>query len=303
MQYVVTIVISVIFLLIYKAIRKAVSKRTALEDTDIDTDLAEFRESHAVATVIKNGSLNLKESIVQRYERMCILEPLANKNNTSIPSLIADYQDIISGRTLDPEGLNIPSEVLLGRPNPDYKRYLANQAMATRAASLTDTADTLSKENSRVVRLGKEESTKNQFYAYLVEQGIPLLIVVSALTDEKLNTYSADDWRSFCKSVKGYLALAPRDTVQKFVTIFDDKNIVLDLKKFENFVVFDQYEVPDPILVELIKDRISPEQAIRIISLVQEDDYEWDEAMTEVLADDINRVEEDKLRKQYGWKG
>jgi hypothetical protein len=300
MHYVYVIIISIVILFIYNRIRKAVSKRTALEDTDLNTDLAEFRESHAVATVIKRGALDLKESIVQKYERMCILEPLANKNDTLIPQLIADYQDIISGKVTDPEGLNIPSEMLLGRHNPDYAKYISNQSMAV---SLGAVSDTLRKENDRVVRLDNEKSSRDQFYAYLVEQGIPLLIVIAALTDEKLNTYTAEDWRSFCRTVKGYLAIAPRNTVQKFVTMFDDKGIVLDIKKFENFVVFDQFEVPEPVLVELIKGRISPEQAIRIISLVQESDYEWDEAMTEVLSEDLDKIEGDNLRKQYGWKG
>lgn len=303
MPIVYVIIISVIIYLFYQAIHSRVSKAFELKDTDIDTDLSEFRESHAVATVIKSGALNLKESITQRYERMCILDPVPYKDDPSIPQLIQDYQDIIQGRVLDTEGVNIPSEELLGQKNPDYRRYVSNQARAMKKSSLDDASKVLNKERSRVDRLQKEKSARNQFYAYLVDSGVPLILAMAAVNDTKLNTYTAEDWKAFSRAVKNYIEISNRWVVQDFVSLFDDKDIILDLDKFENFTVFYDHMLPKPILIEIVKERITSKQATQIIDLVQSCGYDWEEAMKEVISEDLKKSEESDLRKKYGWKG
>jgi hypothetical protein len=303
MQAVWIIIVSVIIFIIYTKINNKVSKTFEAKDTDINTDLKEFRESHAVSNVIRSGALNLKESVVQKYERMCVIDPASNKNNPSILKLLTDYQDVIMGIVLDPKGLNIPSEELLGVHNPDYDRYLANQAKAQKKVSLTDSSESLQKERARVIIESKEIRATNQFFSYLVEQGIPPMVVSSALTETKINTYTADDWKTFCKVVKGYLSTTHRDIVTEFVSLFDEKEIIFDIKKFENFIIFSEYQVPGPILVELIRGRITNEQANRIIDLVQQCSYSWGEAMEEILKEDIIKTEENSLRMGYGWKG
>jgi hypothetical protein len=280
-----------------------VARFSQLKETDINTDLTAFRESHAVTKVINNGHLKIQESIVQRYERMCILEPSTYKNDPSIPELIKQYQNIISGKTLDPEGRNIPSEELLGRNNPDYRKYLRNQAAAMKNNSLKDSSYSLSKERKRVNRIEKEEEARTMFHAYLLEQGIPIRVVSYGLTDGKLNTYDENDWKKFVKRIKEYLEISSITVVCNFVETFDDKDIVLNSDKFESFSVFYEYNVPVEILTEIIKDRISPEQAVRIASIREELNIDWDEAMTQILSEDIKEHEDDMLRRKYGWEG
>ena len=53
----------------------------------------------------------------------------------------------------------------------------------------------------------------------------------------------------------------------------------------------------------IIKDRISSEQAVRIISVREELNIDWDEAMTQVLSEDIKEHEDDMLHRKYGWEG
>lgn len=297
------IIASIVVWLIFTAINKAVRKATAYKDTDITTELKEFRESHAVAKVINRGSLDLKESIVQRYERMCITEPLKHKGDASIPQLIADYKDIILGKVLDPQGLNIPSEVLLGVPNPDYKKYVSNQARALEKASMLKPSKALKDEERRVVRLKEEENVRSQFIADLVCQGVPALTASAAASDAKLNTYTADDWKKFCKVVQGYVSISDSLKVMRFVELFDEKEIIFDSKKYERFLIFIEYGIPNEILCDLIRDRITPEQAIRIITLVQEHKYQWSEAFEEILKEDIDKSQANDLRKSYGWEG
>jgi hypothetical protein len=284
-------------------INKKVSKTFEPKDTGINTDLKLFRESHAVANVIIHGALDLRESIVQKYERMCVLDPVSNKNDPSIQKVIADYQDIILGRVLDPEGLNIPSEELLGRNNPDYVKYLSNQARAQKKALFIDPSNALQKERARHIAETKGNEGINKLFAYLVEQSIPPMIVDAALTEAKANTYTAEDWKIFCKVVLGYLSTTPHNIVMNFVKLFDEKEVIFDTKKFEKFIIYSEYQIPGLILVELIRGRITDDQASRITDLVQQYSYTWEDALSEIIKDDLTIVEENDLRKQYGWKG
>lgn len=303
MSIVYLIIVSVIIMVIYNVVRGKVSKSVQLKETDINTDLSAFRESHAVSNVINDGRLNVQESIVQRYERMCVLHPSAYQNDPSIPELIQRYQDVISGKTLDPEGRNIPSEELLGRNNPDYRKYLKNQAAALKKISIVDSASALRKEKQRVDTVNKEDEARSMFYAYLLEQGVPLRVVSYGLTDGKLNTYDENDWRTFVKRIKEYLETSSLSIVCNFVEVFDDKDIVLNADKFENFAVFYEYNIPVEILTEIIKERITPEQAVRIVSAREDLDIEWDEAMEKVLTKDVEEHQDNILRKKYGWEG
>jgi hypothetical protein len=303
MPIIYTIIAVILIALIYGAIHKKVSKTFEYKDTDIDTDLKEFRESHAVAKVINRGSLNLKESTVQRYERMCVLEPLKYKGDTSIPSLIAEYQAIITGKVLDPQGLNIPSEILLGKPNPDYAQYVTNQAKALKQASYSKPSKALEEEQWRVVRLKEEQTVRSTFIAELVSQGIPAFTAEAAASDAKLNSYTAEDWKKFCKIIPDYVTLSDSLTVMLFVKLFDDKKILFDFHKFEQYLVYVSYNIPDKIIIELLKGRISQEQSARVVTLVQDHRYEWDEALQEVLQEDQKKSQENKLRKSYGWNG
>jgi hypothetical protein len=303
MQLLCVILISIVVLFIYTSIRKSVSKAMKQKETNLDTDLREFRESHAVASVIRHGALDIQESIVQKYERMCILDPVANKNDPCIPKLISDYQDIILGRVLDPEGLNIPSEELLDVRNPDYARYLANQSKKQRKASLPDSAAALSKERARVLTATKGENLTNDIFAEIVMQGVPPVLAKAALTEGKLNTYTADDWKTFSKMITEYLTVAERGTVESFVSMFDEQEVIFNAGTFEKFALFHKHGVPAPILTEIIRERITIDQAVRIVSIVQECEYSWEEGMNEILAEDLKENEAGELRKRYGWKG
>jgi len=294
MQAIGIIIASVIVYLIYLSIRKKVAKTFALKDTDITTDLTEFRESHATAMVIGKSPLNIVEGVVRKYERMCILDPVTYRNDPSIPQLITDYQDIISGKVIDRNGNNVPSEELLGHKNQDYLRYVTNQARALKSKILLV-------EKTRVLRAGKEVQIKQDFLVQLIHKGIPLYLAAAAVSDEKLNSFSSEDWDKFCSVIKGYLETEDRDTVQEFVTLFSDKKILFDSKSFETFSTFYRHEVPNAITSEIVTGKITVEQAVRMVELAQEYDFEWTEAKEEILSNDLKISEAEDLRKKYGW--
>lgn len=302
MHYLGILIATIIVYFIYVSIRSKVANAFTLEGTDIGTNLNEFRESHAVSNLIKGGPLNLNESVVQQYERMCIKDPVKYQNDPSIPKLLIDYKDIISGRVLDPQGHNVPSEYILGSRNPDYSSYFANQADALRNLGSSELVNIISSERSRVVRVEEENTARSIFLAQLVEEGIPALIASAAITDEKLNTYNASDWKKFCKIIKGHLSVSDRNAVQNFVRLFDEKEIIFNTEKFESFAIFHKYNVSEVILTEIMRDRVTLEQAIRMVKLVQDYGYEWKEAMVEILNDDASTEKATSLRSSYGYK-
>jgi hypothetical protein len=297
------IVATVLIMIIYISIKKLVSSSMKLRDTGLNTNLKEFRESHAVSTVICEGYMDFQEGIVQQYERMCIIDPLPYKDNPYIPELIKNYRDIIQGELLDIGGYNIPSETLLGKPNPDYTLYLTNQAKKHKKASLLESSAVMLKESSRVENVQKEKSIKVEFLALLIKQGVPLLIANEALTEGKMNVYTAEDWIRFSNSIKIYVETANQEVVRTFVSLFDEKEIVFNHRKFSNFTTFYEHGVPIPILTEILRDRISVDQALRIIELVSNSGSTWDEGMQTILSLDLKETEETNLRKSYGWKG
>jgi len=301
MQYLIIIIATLVIYLLYVVINKKVTKSFALKETDINTDLKKFRESHAAAGVILFGSLNTKESIVQRYERMCIIDPLRYQNDPVLPQLIKDYRNIIEGKVLDPQGLNVPSETILGNHNSDYDLYYANQARALNNGS-HDKAQVFLDERARVSRRAEEEDAKTILFAQLVSENIPALILSAAFSDEKLNTYEANDWKIFSKFINGYLETSDRETVTRFVQLFDDKKIILNQNKFDTFAIFNKYQVPETIIVEIINDKITVYQALRMIDLTQNIEYTWKEAMNKVLNDDAEKERADTLRASYGYK-
>lgn len=297
MAYIIWFIIAVlVFALIYNAINKRVSKAFALKDTGINTDLVEFRESHATTAVISSGSFNARESITQMYERMCVIDPVRYMNDPSIGLVIKSYRSIISGKTPDPDGLNVPSEILLGLRNPDYQTYMASQARALKGPALKE-------ENKRVKHAVMSETMRAQFMASLAENDIPARVIAGAVSDGKINTYTAEDWKTFCRVVKNYLDISDAFVVGAFVETFNDKEIVFDTRKFEIFSIFYKHDVPIETIKEIVKGRITVEQALSIYELVIEDGYEWNEAMSEVLTEDLQTAEAADLRTKYGYRG
>jgi len=53
------------------------------------------------------------------------------------------------------------------------------------------------------------------------------------------------------------------------------------------------------IVTEIIRGRITMDQGVRVATLVVEERYTWDEAMEEVLEEDLEKVTEADLKKKY----
>lgn len=296
-RIIILIIISIIIYAIYRAIKGVISRTFELKRIDDKATIEDLPESHSFSNIVTAGSAGTENNISRLYEELCVLHPLKNKNDPRIPGIVKKYQDIINGKIDDPEGINTPSMYLLNRLNPDYETYIKNQARLGYSSS------NLKEEVSRIKNKRAERDVRNMFFARLVSEGIPISVVCSAVTDAKIDSFGADDWKKFIKAVKIYIQAADEYVVSDFVETFDDKEIILDHKKFEKYVVFKNNKVPNETIIEIIKERITIDQAYRMLNLVDNFQYTWDEAVEEILSDDHKEKEENDLRKKYHWNG
>jgi hypothetical protein len=293
--------IAVVMLFIYYILKKFVEKFISLKETDITTPLSEFRESHAASVTVKKGLFNIQEGIVGQYENKCILNPIPHKNDPSLPKIIAEYKKIISGDILDPHGYNIPSREILGKHNPDYDKYIHNQAQALKTETFSHQASILFEEEKRIKEGEEKEELRNEIMGLLIAQNIPPLVVHAAMSEKKLETYTSENWVSFYKKVKEYLEISDRSIVNSFVENTDDLSIILDEDMFNKFSTFYKHSLPVAVIMRLITEEITDDQAARALVRVELFHISFEKALEDIQAMDNKTTEEEALRKSYGF--
>jgi len=276
---------------IYCAVKSALEKRVALKDPTSSTPLPEFKESYATDRLLISTAIKTIENISERFERMCILDPITYKDDPTISAVVDQYKKLLRGEIKDPEGRHMPSEILNGKRNLDYDTYIAAQKKVMGNAGR--------RECLRLKRIDQEESIRADFVIKLVEMDFPVEVLDAVLSDEKLNAYSAADWKNLTKAVKGYLDDNSAEAVSEFLCQFNEIAILCDSEKMEIFSVFYKHAAPMPIITEFVRGRISLDQGVRITQLVMQEKYDWDEATEEVLEEDLERATEADLKKKY----
>lgn len=296
-----TVIIVLVIYFLYQSINKRVTKQFAFKKAFIDMDLVNLPESHTVSGLISRSNISTPESITQKYERMCILDPVKYEGDASIPETIKKYRDIISGKVLDQKGYNVPSETILGKHNPDYDTYIANQAKAMKRAGSLNATLVFKEENNRNVRIKNEDQVRSEFVAHLVNNNIPITVIGRAISDEKIGTFKSEDWKKFCGSIKEYLQMSTPEVVAEFVSSFNEKAILFNSRKFEVFAIFWNHKVPLKTIIEIIFGNVTVDQAVKMLSLVQDYGYEWNDASEEILSEEFQETRAVGLRKGYGF--
>jgi len=177
--------------------------------------------------------------------------------------------------------------------NPDYLTYLTNQARAL------GNPKWINEELQRVERMQETQSLRAEYGKVLQELGMPEVLISSVLTAERLESYTADDWRklaAFCKEQSQEYA---PETLVAFLGTFLEKDIALDPKALEVYAVLTENGVPEKVTEDIVRGKVSIEQAQRIIALVSEEGFEWDEAVSQVTEDDTAIAEHAILRERY----
>jgi hypothetical protein len=280
------LIIYVIFSIINKTLSKAIAPKTPTLSTSLDM----FKESGSIDTRVAQHGLKVVENISLRYERMCIIDPVKYANDPSLPEVIEQYGKLLRGEIKDPEGRHMPSEMINGARNYDYERYVKAQKKGSKG---------LVRECRRLKMVNAEEDLRTDFILKLTEMGLPVEVLNSALSDEKLNKFSTEDWKILVTKVKEYLSEYRAEAVAEFLENFHDIKILTDEEAMESFTLFRTHDAPMPVVVEIVRGRITVDQGVRIVNLVVVEEYSWAEALDEVLKEDHKAARAEELRDKY----
>ena len=274
----------------FKAVSRVTDKLTAPKPVKQDTPLQELKGSHAVDMILKGPDTG---NVAALYEKMCVLEPVLYKDVPRLPSVIAKYRKIINGEVTDRSRKHVPSDILEGSVNPDYLTYLTNQARAL------GNPKWINEELHRVERMQETQDLRAEYGKVLQELGMPEVLISSVLTAERLESYTADDWRKLASFCKDQSQEYTPETLIAFLGTFLEKEIALDAKALEIYAVLTENGVPEKVTKDIVRGKVSIEQAQRILALVNEEGFEWDEAVDQVIEEETAVLEHTVLRERY----
>lgn len=272
------------------AFRSSVSRSLTARDARLSDSLEEFSGSHGADAVLGDPT---EGGVTRMYERMCVLEPSRWVGDPRIPDIIRRYRDIVQGREPDPEGRNVPSATLFGRPNPDYLLYLRSQRRKSVANPAVDNAVKWAYKEKR------ESEIRDGFWEALGKMGMPEELIPYAVTDSRLDSYSDRQWRDVVAACKRMCERYGEDLAKDMLKLFPEYEVLCSDEAAEKFDALCRQDVPYDVSSLVVRGSITMEQAGRAASLVEDYGYEWDKAVKEVLAEDSKAAKDGILRETY----
>jgi hypothetical protein len=280
-------IVAGIMKLVIGPIRKSMTGR----DARLDDSLTEFGGSHGADRALGPES---EEGVARMYERMCVTEPSRWVGDTRIPGVIKRYRDIVTGREADPEGHNVPSSHLFGRPNPDYLKYLQNQRKHVGSAW----ASAVKAARKSV----KEQTIRDGFDAALRKMGMPEALIPFAITDDRLDSYTPAQWNAIVKAMRSVCDKYSERLAIDMLSHFSDPDVLCSEESAETFDALCKQDIPFSVSKAVVLGQMTMEQAQRAVELVEEWDYGWDEAVVEVVSKDDSEKTDAALRAMYARK-
>ena len=234
----------------------------------------------------------VSENIAELYELMCITDPLRYKNDPRLKRILTTYRDILHGKIADPDGRNIPSEYINDKRNPDYATYLRAQKKYLGACWV-------SSELKRIRTDKSISETLQDFAGMLLEAGFPAVHISAALKEERINTFTVEDWKTFIAKTLQYAKSYEEESLYHFMDTVIEKDRYLDTDALDKFSIFYEAGVPLSLVSEIVGDSITIDQARRIIEYKKSMVCTWFESMTEILTGDAQEIEEHTLTQKY----
>ncbi len=270
-----------------------------LKEVNMDVALPLMKESHAVSNLMKATKLPDSESISDLYELLCVNKADKYQNDPRIEKVLKDYRDLLHGKILDATGKHVPSEIIDKRPNPDYVTYLKAQRKALKLARVIMGKTWFDYELLRLNVIADEEDVRFQYIKEFLNLGIPISSIGALISDEKLNTFKASDWKKLAKKAKEYTESYDELTVFSFLNYINDIDTLLNSVKMDTFNTYISHGAPVGIALMIVQEKISEEQAVRAAKLVDVYKYIWEDAVKEILEDDRKATLKTELRSKY----
>jgi len=261
------------------------------------TDEGDFTVSSGVDNLFKKNKIEETNPTIL-YEELCVRNPGDHKKDPRIPSVISQYNDIIHGKTPDPEGQYAPSEKIDGELNADYITYLKNQKKALKAKG--DNVEWIKNELARLQKIDRADTAVRGFFSQLIDMGMPPVLFTMVVTEERMESYSPKDWKEMISHINEYLENdCAIQNIGAFLLYYDDPDIIYNHSKMYQFDMLLKHGIPVPLAKMVIEDQIHIDTMIEVITKVQERGYDWDEAMEETFSDLLENQERQEFREMY----
>jgi len=241
------------------------------------------------------------------YEYTCIYYPKEYAGDPRVPGILANYKSLLNGDILDPKMIHAPSETLIdpetkeSETNDDYLTYLEGQTKALKRAKLVSEA--MTSEYKRVSKLFRENGIIRDFRTELLDQGLPIIYLESAVTTERMQTYKPGDWKDLIEAVASYEEVFDRFSIDEYLKTIQDKKTLIDEDKMRIFDTLYTVEEIDP---QLIKTYLNDDPKEDIYELVAElNDIKNDKGVSSTKAFNIfleskrQAGEAERLRESY----
>jgi len=276
-----------------KLISGPVCRSLAARKARLSDRLEAFDGTHGTDTILGPKA---QEGVTFLYERMCVVEPSCWVGDPRIPEVVRRYRAIVSGREKDPEGRNVPSPKIGGLPNPDYQRYLKNQCKSIGCADGLKVAFKWARKATR------EQEIRDGFDEVLRKLGLSERLIPAAITDARLDSYTEAQWREVVKACKRNVEKYGEDLAADMLGQFTEAEILCSEEAAENFDALCRQDVPYEVSREVVRGKLTMEQAERAVSLVEKWDYRWGDAVKEVVEKDATQSADAVLRGIYARK-
>ena len=287
-----------IFIAIYKVVKTFVINPIMRDkDATLYTPLNAFRESNKYDTIIKDASKNAPASISQLYEEMCINNPCAYEDDPNLSKVISDYKNLLKGKILDPEAKHAPSEYLEGISNNDYAIYLKSQIRVL--GKVGKDVIWFKEELKRFAKCEKEELYEADFMINFSTMGAPESILSSLVSENRMETFSPDDWKELVAKVKEYAKLYSSVDISYFLELINDKAILLDEAKMEAFHQLRELNIDEELAAAYIRRDLSSDDFAEVSDIMERYAMTCEEALEKVLSSKKSASKKEALKRSY----
>jgi hypothetical protein len=286
------------FIAIYLLIKRyLVSQILKDKESTLNSSLSAFRESHKYDSIIKDANKGATISIAQLFEDMCFNNVCKYENDPRLPKVIQDYKDLLKGKILDPDAKNVPSEIIDGILNSDYRVYLKAQIRELDKAGKD--VVWFKKELKRFSACERGDIFEANFLMHLETMGAPNELLGSMVNESRMESYSPDDWQNLVGKVKEYAKKYEMDVISDFLYNVLDKSTLLDEDKLDAYCQLINLGIDEEAASRYLSGDLSSEDLARVAEMMDQFNMTCEETLENLLSTKKSELKEKSLKESY----
>jgi hypothetical protein len=219
------------------------------------------------------------ESVVNysvAYEKLLSSDLYEFYSQEDRSGIIETYRALLSGAKADPGLEHVPSPERGGKPNLDYKVYFKAQLPHLEGEEKAFAESEL----RRLALTEQEESERSAVVEMFMEQfGLESELAEAAITQERMDTFSKEDWDEYCSLVKEASDSSVPTAV--LVAVMNNKIEAFDGDELKTATFLYLNEIPLEYFQEVMSGDLTSTQVKQMASLYHKG-ASWDIAYTTV---------------------